>query len=180
MIYDITQEYFSGKVYPGDPRPAYRRIKSFDAGDQSTVTEVTMQVHAATHMDAPIHRVKGGKGIDEIPLSFCIGECAVIDGNDLQAVRACTLPRILLKNCSAIDVTTAEMLCKKGVMLVGVEGESIGDFAVHRILLENEIAVLEGAVLRAVPAGEYFLFAAPVPFGGCDGAPVRAVLMTMK
>ena len=65
----------------------------------------------------------------------------------------------------------------KGVLLVGAEGESIGDRTVHRILLENEIAVLEGAKLSDVPAGEYFLFAAPVPFGGCDGAPVRAVLV---
>ena len=177
MIYDITQEYFSGRVYPGDPKPTYRRIKAFEQGDQSTVTEVTMQVHAATHMDAPIHRVAGGKGIDEIPLSKCIGACAVIDGCDLQSIRDCNLPRILFKNCQMIDVPAAELLRDKGVLLVGAEGESIGDRTVHRILLENEIAVLEGAKLSDVPAGEYFLFAAPVPFGGCDGAPVRAVLV---
>ena len=88
------------------------------------------------------------------------------------------MPRILFKNCQMIDVPAAELLRDKGVLLVGAEGESIGDRTVHRILLENEIAVLEGAKLSDVPAGEYFLFAAPVPFGGCDGAPVRAVLVT--
>ena len=74
---------------------------------------------------------------------------------------------------------TAQMLVDRGVWLVAVEGQSVGDRAVHRILLENEVVVLEGAVLAHVPVGKYELFAAPVPFGGCDGAPCRAVLKTI-
>lgn len=178
MIYDITQEYFSGEVYPGDPHPAFRRIKSFDKGDQSTVTEVTAQMHAATHIDAPIHRVKDGCGISDIPLSKCIGPCEVIDGEDLPRLQKCAAKRILFKNCRAIREETARLLVEKGVYFVAAEGPSIGDRAVHKILLENAVVILEGAALSKVPAGLYTLYAPPVPLKDCDGAPCRAVLIS--
>ena len=177
MIYDITQEYFSGSVYPGDPHPVFRRIKSFESGDPSTVTEVTAQLHAATHIDAPIHRVRGGKGISDIPLSKCIGPCEVIDGEDLTQLQKSVHKRILFKNCSEICEETAHLLIEKGVFFVAAEGPSIGNRTVHRILLENEVVILEGAALSHVPAGVYTLYAPPIPLKDCDGAPCRAVLM---
>ena len=180
MIYDITQEYFSGEVYPGDPHPAFRRIKSFDKGDQSTVTEVTAQVHAATHIDAPIHRINGGPGISDIPLHKCIGPCEVINGEDLACLQKSTKERILFKNCRVIHEETARLLVEKGVCFVGAEGPSIGDRAVHKILLENEVVILEGAALSHVPAGTYTLYAPPLPLKDCDGSPCRAVLITQE
>lgn len=177
MLYDITQEVFSARVYPGDPRPQFRRIKDFDRGDQSTVTEISLQVHAGTHLDAPIHRVKGGKGMDEVPLEKCIGPSQVIDWENKTALQGDLPPRVLFKNCDTIDEATARLLVEKQVVFVGVEGQSVGDRAVHRILLENEVAVLEGAKLSHVPAGRYTLYAPPMLLSGCDGAPVRAVLV---
>lgn len=177
MIYDITQEVFSARVYPGDPRPVFRRLKDFAQGDQSTVTEITLQVHTGTHLDAPVHRIKGGKGMDEVPLDKCIGDAAVMDWADRAQLKNAVPPRVLFKNCDMIDEETARLLVQKQVLFVGVEGQSVGDRAVHRILLENEVAVLEGANLQHVPAGEYTLFAAPMLLSGCDGAPVRAVLV---
>ena len=58
MIYDITQEVFTGECWPGDMRPEYRRIKSMDKGDTSNTTEIAMNAHNATHIDAPKHRIK--------------------------------------------------------------------------------------------------------------------------
>lgn len=176
MIYDITQEVFSGRVYPGDKRPEFTRLKDFAAGDESTVTQLTMQVHAATHIDAPVHRVRGGKGIDELPLEKCIGPCEVIW--EKERLLHTAAKRILIGYGEEIDEETARLLAGKGVLFVGVQGQSVGSRAVHRLLLENEIVVLEGAVLSHVPQGEYMLFAAPVPLRGCDGAPCRAVLLT--
>lgn len=178
MIYDITQEVFSARVYPGDPHPVYRRIKDFAQGDQSTVTEITLQVHVGTHMDAPIHRINGGKGMDEVELHKCIGDALVMDWADRAQLKKAVPQRILFKNCDMIDEETAQLLANAQVLFVGVEGQSVGDRAVHRILLKNEVAVLEGANLQHVPVGEYTLFAAPMLLGGCDGAPVRAVLVT--
>ena len=179
MIYDITQELFTGAVYPGDMRPENHRLKSSDNGDTSTVTVFTMNVHAATHIDAPIHRVKGGKGIDEIPLDACVGQAEVISYGNVKQLAASTSKRILFKDCEQIDEDTARLMVEKNVIFVGAEGQSIGNREVHRILLENEIVVLEGVRLSEVPEGEYMMYAAPVKLGGCDGAPCRAILMTL-
>lgn len=43
------------------------------------ITTVKMTVHAATHMDAPLHFVKDGKAIDEIFLEMTMGEASVVD-----------------------------------------------------------------------------------------------------
>jgi arylformamidase len=40
---------------------------------------VRLPLHAATHMDAPLHFVEGGKPIDEIPLDMTFGEASVVD-----------------------------------------------------------------------------------------------------
>ena len=48
---------------------------------------------------------------------------------------------------------------------------------VHKILLQKEIALLEGVVLENIPEGRYFLSAAPLNLGRADGAPCRAYLM---
>ncbi len=42
-------------------------------------TTVKMLVHAATHMDSPLHFMDDGKAIDEIPLEMTMGEASVVD-----------------------------------------------------------------------------------------------------
>ena len=177
MIYDITQELFSGDVYPGDRRPEFTRLRSFEKGDMSTLTEFSMNAHNATHIDAPIHKVRGGKAIDEIPLDVFVGECEVIPYSDKERLRNTKSTRILLAGCECIDEETARLLVNKGVIFVAVEGQSVGTREVHVILLSKEVIVLEGVRLSHVPVGEYFLSAAPIKLGGCDGAPCRAILI---
>ena len=43
-------------------------------------------------------------------------------------------------------------------------------------LLANDMAILEGLVLRDVPAGMYELIALPLKLVGFDASPVRAIL----
>jgi arylformamidase len=62
-------------------------------------------------------------------------------------------------------------------VLVGVEGLSIGDLAVHRALLGNGVIILEGLSLCGVPSGNYILHAPPLKLEGADGAPCRAILI---
>jgi len=40
---------------------------------------VTISCHAFTHVDAPLHRVKGGKTLDQVPLETFIGTACMID-----------------------------------------------------------------------------------------------------
>ncbi len=178
MIYDITQEIFGGKVYPGDMAPSFRRAHSFDAGDSSNATEFSMNAHNATHIDAPFHRIKDGKPIDELSLDACVGDCELLDYSDKQGMTLSSYSRILLKGCECITADEARALAAKGIVFLGVEGQSVGNREVHKILLEAEIVVLEGAVLSHVPTGIYTLYSPPIKLGGCDGAPCRALLIS--
>lgn len=180
-IYDITRELFGSPVYPGDPVPQWERVRSFAEGGVN-LSAVRMCAHNGTHMDAPLHFVDGGDSVDAIPPEKWIGRAVVIDspavfGAEEAAKRIPAGCRRLLLRGGIPDVAGAEAILAAGVELVGVEAQSVGDAAVHRLLLSAKVAVLEGICLSDVPCGEYFLFAAPLKLGGLDGAPVRAVLL---
>ncbi len=177
-IYDITQEIFSGKVYPGDMKPTYKRVHSFDEGGSSNATEFSMNAHNATHIDAPFHRIRDGRPIELLSLEACIGDCEVIEYQKKEKIKTSHSKRILLKDCKRINAEEARLLVDKGVIFLGVEGQSVGDREVHKILLEAEIVVLEGAVLSGVPVGSYTIYSPPIKLGGCDGAPCRALLIS--
>ena len=78
----------------------------------------------------------------------------------------------------------ARVFAKAGILLIGNESQTVGPedapMEVHLILLGAETVLLEGIVLTDVPEGKYFLNAAPLNLGGCDGAPCRAYLMTQE
>jgi kynurenine formamidase len=41
--------------------------------------KISMYLHAGTHIDAPLHFIKGGKSIDQAPLDLFIGDALVFD-----------------------------------------------------------------------------------------------------
>ncbi len=187
-IYDISQELFSSHVYPGDKAPKRILISDMNNGASCNVSELEMNAHNGTHMDAPRHFVKDGITIDELPLERLIGSCAVVyaDGEvSADFIRKATkkygTERLLLKGECHMNKEAADILSECGIVLVGVESQSIATFddpvTVHVSVLSQGIVALEGLVLGNVPEGKYFLFAAPIKLGGSDGSPCRAVLI---
>ena len=89
--------------------------------------------------------------------------------------------RLLLRGECHLNKEAADILSECGIALIGVESQSIATYddpvTVHVSVLGQGIAALEGLVLRDVPDGKYFLFAAPIKLGGSDGSPCRAVLI---
>ena len=77
MIYDITQPLFECEVYPGDPKPVKTAVRRIENGDLYNLTAISMCVHNGTHIDAPFHFLKDGKGVNEIPLEKFIGAAFV-------------------------------------------------------------------------------------------------------
>ena len=68
-----------------------------------------------------------------------------------------------------------------GVRTVGIDYLSVGAFegdgaAVHRLLIDAGIWIIEGLDLSDAPAGSYELICLPVKLHGSDGAPARAIL----
>ncbi len=192
MLIDISQEVFTCRVYQGDPEPRRECLQSMEQGALYNLTAFSMCAHNGTHIDAPFHFLKDGKTIECMNLEAFVGECYVarhegdVAGEDAAAIlrKAKSLDadkRILIAGAATVTAEAARVFADAGVLLLGNESQSIGPenapMEVHLILLRAEIALLEGIVLTNVEEGKYFLSAAPLNLGGCDGAPCRAVLI---
>lgn len=192
MIIDISQEIFSCKVFPGDPSPQKMRHLSIEKGDVCNLTEFSMCAHNGTHIDAPFHFIKDGKTIDKVGLVPFVGECFVarhcgdVTAGDAASIlekaeEAGAEQRILIAGKATVTEEAAKVFADKRILLFGNESQTVGpenaQRAVHLILLGAEVVLLEGIVLKDVDEGRYFLNAAPLDLGGCDGAPCRAYLI---
>ena len=195
-IYDISQELFSCVVWPGDPSPKKETLNSMDNGDLYNLTAFSMCAHNGTHIDAPSHFINHGKNVDQIGLEKFIGEAFVADfdgeltAEDVKGVleRAKSVSseaakRILLKGSTTVTLEAAKVLADAGIFLIGNESQTVGPeeapMAVHKVLLGAEIVLLEGVRLSHVPEGVYLLNAAPINLAGTEGAPCRAVLISV-
>ena len=146
--------------------------------------------HAGTHADAFCHYIKGADSIDKIQLEYFYGRCSVIEiERDSVITKEMLLGKIenshkvLLKGSenSYLNKEACEYIVKCGVKTVLTEALSIAPLEnekeIHTILLSSKVAIVENIVLDEVEVGEYILSAFPIKYGGCDGAPVRAVLI---
>ena len=188
-IYDISQEVFSCRVYPGDPTPEGKRLCASDRGDLYNLTAFSMCAHNGTHIDAPFHFLQKGKTVDRMDLAVFVGDCFVarhtgnVTARDAEDIleKAKYAERILIGGDSTVTAEAAAVFANGKIKLIGNESQSVGPedapMAVHKIFMEREIALLEGIVLDGVSEGRYFLSAAPLNLAGADGAPCRAYLI---
>ena len=99
----------------------------------------------------------------------------------LFATRTYPDPTVFNEDFAALSPELVDGLHEKGVRLVGLDTPSVDLFAsktlpAHQRFLANDMAILEGLVLRDVPAGLYELIALPLKLAGFDASPVRAIL----
>ena len=197
MIYDITQPLFECEVFSGDPRPEKKVVLRIENGDACNLTAFSMCAHNGTHVDAPLHFLKDGKGIDQVKLEKYIGvsyveshegDVTAQDAKDIleRATKAYdgAQKKILIKGKATVTLEAAEIFAQAGVDLVGNESQTVGPedapMEVHLVLLGAEVVLLEGIRLAAVPDGVYFLNCAPLNLTNTDGAPCRATLMDLQ
>lgn len=195
-IFDISQEVFGCKVFPGDPSPEKRTMLSIKNGDVCNLTAFSMCAHNGTHVDAPYHFLDDGNTIDKVELDRFIGyayvaeHCGDISAEDakkiIEAAKTCDLrsvDRILIKGTATVTKEAAEVFASSQIKLFGNESQTVGPedapMEVHLIMLGAKIVLLEGIRLDGVAEGVYILHAAPINLGGTDGAPCRATLMKM-
>ena len=196
-IYDISQELFNCKVFPGDPSPERKVLNSIENGDLYNLTAFSMCAHNGTHIDAPFHFIKDGKTIDQISLNSFIGmayvaehqgiltkEDAIKIFDDAKKLNLEASKRILIKGNAVVSKEAAEIFASSNILLFGNESQTVGPedapMEVHLILLGANIILLEGIHLENVEKGVYFLNAAPLNLSSADGAPCRAVLISFE
>ena len=193
-VYDISQEVFSSKVYPGDPAPQKQALSAIQNGDVCNLTAFSMCAHNGTHIDAPYHFIEGGKTVDALPLSKTVGQAFVahfngtLSADDAKEILLCAqkespecAKRILIGGNATVSLEAAKVFADAKIDLLGNESQTVGPedapMAVHKALLSAEIVLLEGIRLKEVPMGAYLLSAAPLSLEGADGAPCRAILL---
>lgn len=195
-VFDISQEVFSCKVFPGDPSPEKKTMLSIQNGDVCNLTAFSMCAHNGTHVDAPYHFLDDGNTIDKVDPDRFIGyayvaeHCGDINAEDAKRIiadaKACDIrssERILIKGKATVTKGAAEVFASSQLKLFGNESQTVGPedapMEVHLIMLGAEIVLLEGIRLDRVDEGAYILHAAPINLGGADGAPCRATLMEL-
>jgi arylformamidase len=204
-LYDISLPVKNGGVvYPGNPEIQIEPQQNMAKGDSSNVSQLSLGSHTGTHVDAPLHMIPGGAGVDGIPLDALIGPAVLCAfGDEVMGVTEALLrtqplqghQRVLLKTRNSgfirerefhrdytyLAPDGAEYLASLGVRLVGIDYLSIEQFhsghhRTHTTLLGRGIVIVEGLDLSRPPAGTYQLSCLPVLLAGIDGAPARAVL----
>jgi arylformamidase len=202
---DVSVRLRDGMVHwPDNPPVRIERMLDIECGDVATVSKLSMGSHTGTHMDAPLHFVRGGKGLDEMPFEATIGRARVIEVRDSESVKPCDLhphgirsgERILFKtrnsvrrwheeafieNFVYVSKEAARYLATCGVRTVGIDYLSVGGFLkdgveTHEALLGAGVWVIEGLDLSSVEPGEYELICLPLKIEHSDGAPARAIL----
>lgn len=196
-IYDISQEVFGCRVYPGDPVPEKRRLCSIEQGDPCNLTAFSMCAHNGTHIDAPFHFIKDGKAVDSIDLATFVGMAyvaehqGIVSGDDAAQILEKAKKqnpeagkRILIKGNAEVSLEAANVFAAAGILLLGNESQTVGPedapMEVHLALLGAGIVLLEGIRLAEVTDGAYFLNAAPLKLSGADGSPCRAILIAAE
>ncbi len=202
-IYDITMKIRENMPFYPETEPVKIIKRKNFFRDGFNLTSINMNLHTGTHIDAPFHFIHEGKKTEEISLDELIVNAQVIAIEDGQEITVQELKQkefnnssILFKTANSkiieendfdenyigMNIDAAQYMVDQGVDLIGIDYLSVGnygqeDLKIHKLLLKNEIILLEGINLSQVKPGEYTLFALPLKIDSAEGAPVRAVLI---
>jgi arylformamidase len=173
-------------------------------GDVANVSKMSLGSHTGSHMDAPVHFVRDGEGMDRMPLGATMGRARVIEIQDPVSIKPDELgphaigrgERVLFKTRNSVrrwweddfiedfvyvSQEAARHLADRGVRTVGIDYISVGGFyedgsETHQALLGADIWIIEGLDLSGVDPGEHELICLPLKVNDGDGAPARALL----
>lgn len=202
-LWDVSQRLHARlPVWPGDTAFEARQTAAIGGDCVVNINRFSMSTQAGTHAEAPLHFRSSGNSIDAIPLERFVGPCTVIhvtdadrfvQPEDVLPLLPAGATRVLLRTLGdfawerwpdgfpAIHASTIRALAERGVVLIGTDAPSLDpqtskELHAHHAVGEHGLAILEGLVLKEVPAGQYELLALPLPIEGVEAAPVRAIL----
>lgn len=172
-VTDLSHKFnINDEVFPGTKKMNFYRTQTVEK-DTYNLSMATINSHAGTHTDAPLHFVGDGKSLGEVDINKYVGRCFVVDCTDKGADSMIELNDVKqyesrIKDCKRVIFATgwnkhfntdefftrypsvsndvARWLVDLGVEMMGVEGPSINTQTgqeTHLILLENEVAIVE-------------------------------------
>ncbi|HSG82116.1 MAG TPA: cyclase family protein [Gemmatimonadota bacterium] len=200
---DITRPLSTTTAaWPGDAPLKLDWTLRLAAGDNVSVSRISLSPHVGTHADAPAHYDADGASTGAFSLASFLGPARVIDVRGHEAVTiqllemrgAIGATRLLVRSLESVRPEkfdsdfpplapeAAEALVAEGLVLYGTDAPSVDPvdsaaMAAHRVLGNAAIPILENLDLSAVQPGDYDLLALPVKLIEAEATPVRAVLL---
>ena len=189
-------------VFPGTEKPKLISACTMDK-DGFREKLLTMYSHTGTHMDAPSHMLDEGKNLDDFAVHHFLGEAIVVDCTDcikdvsLDQLRKYDLSDVdfvLLKTgwdkkwgteayfngFPALTIEAAEYLASLHLKGLGVDCISVDlmdnhDFDVHKILLKEDMVMIENLTNLDMLDDIFTLHVLPLKIKEADGSPIRAI-----
>lgn len=192
-------------TWPTSPGHSRSVILSRAAGDDANATQLTMDVHTGTHIDAPRHFIDDGRTLEEIDLVRLLGDAYVadipVDGSiEPEHLEASGIPegvaRLILKtgnsriadlystpfreDYAALSPAGAEWVVARGVDVIGIDYLSIQRYDdppdAHVTILGAGLVIIEGLDLTPIEAGWHDMICMPILLTGAEAAPARCAL----
>jgi arylformamidase len=168
LSHDITHQM---SVFPADPAVGVLRHHDYQNG--YFVSQVIFGTHTGTHIDVPIHKIKGGKSVDEVPIDRFVLKAYVMDLTCLEPLEEIKLSHLepfaeKVKGTKAVIIKTGwgkhfgkddfftsfpgiseeavGWFMEKEIKLVGLESPSVNAVKhekIHTLLLKNDIYIVE-------------------------------------
>lgn len=203
MIYDISMTINEEMmVYKNriEKKPIIKQVNFFEKqGNYESV--LSMNLHTGTHIDYPLHMLKDGLTSKTENLEALVGQVKVFDLlevndhigiNDLKDKKIEENDFVLFKtknslkdtfdfNFIFLDESGAKYLSDKKIRGVGIDALGIeraqANNPTHKILLSNNIIILEGLRLKEIKEDEYEMYCLPLKIDNVEASPVRAILI---
>lgn len=203
MIYDVSMPIKEGmQVYKNklEKQPSLKTVANHQ-DNGAYETELTFNLHTGTHIDFPLHMIDGGETSNTEMLEKMIGDCKVFDmthlndritKEDLVNLNIDEDDFILFKTTNSLvdhfvfdfiflSEDGASYLADKKIRGVGIDGLGIErnqpNHPTHKILLSQQILIIEGLRLKDVPAKSYDMICLPLKINDVEALPARVILM---
>ena len=203
MIYDISYKLSPEiQVYKDNPskKPIFKTTSNH-VKNHAHETTITINLHTGTHIDFPLHMIEGGATSDSEDLNPLIGDCKVLDlthvqeaitVEDLKPFEIKKHDFLLFKTKNSFSETflfdftyltedAAIYLKDKQIRGVGTDGLGIeraqSEHQTHKILLSNNIIIIEGLRLQDIEPKTYDLICLPLSIKGVEASLARAILI---
>ncbi len=185
------------------PRPDHVAVSITEEGTYEKVrcrtSRILMGSHSGTHVDAPMHVIRNGLPVDQVPLDALVGPARVLRikaapkqviGREAVEAGLIDERRIILDTgwhrkwatdayyaeCPKVDEGFAELLVERGVRCLVTDVPL--SLEVHNIVLGSGCCQVENVVgLDQVKSDKVYLVALPLRISGVDAAPARAIVI---